>query len=133
MAVEPFATVADLEARWRPLTESERATAETLLADATNVIAAQLRDGWEDDEKVTSLLCQVTCALVRRSMATQLSQESLDIPPASNYSETTGSVTRSVTLASPFGTMKLTKDEMRLLGISTQKVGQIYPYVGWGQ
>lgn len=61
--MDPYATADELEARWRPLSASERKKAAVLLKDASYVIS-QVK-GRTDDALVLS---QVACDMVRRAM-----------------------------------------------------------------
>ena len=70
--MEPFATIEDLEARWRTLTEDEQEQAETTLLDATAFITAEMRRYHvpvnTDDEVQHQNLVAVTCAVAKRSL-----------------------------------------------------------------
>ena len=110
---EPFATYADLEQRWRTLTDGERVLAETLLGDASQMI----RDtcpGWESASPLTRKA--VACAMVKRSMLAG------DLPGVTQSSETVGSFTQSMSYANPAGDMYLTKQERRRIGGSGQRM-----------
>lgn len=71
--MEAFASVADLEARWRALDSAESARAEALLLDAAAIVRAAMRrsgvavDG--SDEVQAANLVRVSCAMVQRAMA----------------------------------------------------------------
>lgn len=58
-----YATVEDLEKRWRKLTPSERTTAETMLDDASVII-----DTYVKGDADFNLLGIITCNMVRRAM-----------------------------------------------------------------
>jgi len=110
----PFATTEDLEARWHPLTESETSKARTLLDDASDKIMSE-RPDWRRLRPAT--LRRVCCAMVRRAMTA----DATGIPDgATQFSQTTGSFTDSVTLANPNGDLYLTSGERRDLGIGRQ-------------
>jgi hypothetical protein len=121
---EPFATVAELEIRWRPLTDDEKAKASVLLGDASAVIRSQKPD--IDDLIIEGLLDEVipqkiVCDMTRRQMA--LSQ---DIPPVSQSSETVGVFSASYTFANPSGDMFLTKFEKKLLSIGSGAAHSVF-------
>lgn len=68
---DPFATSADIEARWRPLSDAESALADQLAEDASDMI----RERWGDiDVRVTSgaisanTLTRIVAKMVKRSM-----------------------------------------------------------------
>ena len=60
-----FATVEDLEARWRTLTPEEQAMAAVLLDDAAVKLSEWEIDG---DEKQAAKLKIVSCDMVKRAM-----------------------------------------------------------------
>lgn len=128
-----FATPEELESRWRKLDEGERKRAETLLGDASAMLAAEMgRCGVEideTDEVQASLLCLVCCSMVRRAMA---SEEFADVK---SKSITAGPYSGQVTFANPTGNMYVTADERRLLGIPKRRVriGSIAPRSRWSK
>lgn len=72
-AVTNPATVGDLEARWRPLSEAERAVAQELLDDAWEAVllpsrpllTAQLAAGTVPDRAVRFVLCSMVLRVLR--------------------------------------------------------------------
>lgn len=116
---DPFATVGDLEARWRTLTPAEGARAEALLGDAS----ALLRDlGRDIDERIAdgeldpATPRAIVCAMVKRVM-----QGPGDLDGVSQTQQTAGPFQHGVTFANPSGDMYLTKLERRRLGIGGQR------------
>ena len=92
-AASPFATVEDLEKRWHTLTQEERARAEVLLFDASEIIRARYPHA---EERVSgAVLCAVVCAMVRRAMT------SADREGITQETETTGPFSNSFTYANP--------------------------------
>lgn len=71
--MEAFATVKDLEQRWRVMDSAEKSRAGVLLQDAAAIItAAMQRSGVKLDEKnetQAANLVRVSCAMVQRAMA----------------------------------------------------------------
>ena len=71
--MEAFATVTDLAAGWRTLSEQEQGVAETLLLRASAFLASKLAKRHieidPEDELQALNLQTVTCNIVRRSMA----------------------------------------------------------------
>lgn len=118
--MEPFATIEDLEARWRTLTEDEQEQAGTTLLDATAFITAEMRRYHvpinEDDEVQHQNLVAVTCAVAKRSLLMAFDSGNT-LTGVSKYSEQADVWNASVTLANPMGDMYLTAQEKRLLGI----------------
>lgn len=127
--MEAFASVEDLEARWRTLTTDEQAMAQVELLDATAYIAGQLRkygvpiDGSDDVQ--SQLLTKVTCDVVRRSMSPRL--DSMSGTPMAPYTEATVTAdvfTESYKFANPLGDYYLTSAEKSALGIGRMRVRQ---------
>ena len=121
MLTPPFATPADLIARWRPLTADEIARAVMLLMDASQMILD------EDKRRVLSALtvptsthARIVCKMVERAMGTPV-----DAPSVTQFSQTMGPFTEASTLAGPSGDLYLTKAERRQLGFSRQRAGSV--------
>lgn len=120
---EPFATPADVAARWRPLTDAETIVATTLCADASALIRARFPG---IDDQVTSgamdpdVLVQVVSGMVKRAM----------IAPSdgiSQESDTMGPFGRSQTFANPLGNVFLTAADLTLI-LGYQASGQSHGY-----
>lgn len=122
---DPFATVSDLEARWRPLTPAETATATTLLDDASAQVRVECPDV---DDRLTatpptldaSIPRRVVCAMVKRAMLAPVDQA-----PMTQMQQTAGPFSQSGTFVNPTGDLYLTKTERRLLGCSRQRAASI--------
>lgn len=71
--MEAFASVKDLESRWRVMDSREKAQAAVLLQDAAAIIMAALKQAHieikEDDETQAANLVRVSCTMVQRAMA----------------------------------------------------------------
>jgi hypothetical protein len=111
---DPFATVADLESRWRPLSSQEAAQAEVLLADASAILRAQcptidqrITDGTLDPE----LPEMVTCSMVKRAMMAADMGDGV-----TTQQQTAGPFSASLSFANPMGNLYSTKAEKQLLG-----------------
>lgn len=133
--MEAFATVEDLQARWRTLSESEQAQAEVELLDATAFIAGQLRkydvEVDPSDEVQAQNLTKVTCAVVRRSMSPRL--DAMSGTPLAPYTEATVTAdvfTESYKFANPMGDYYLSAAEKASLGIGRMRVRQWQVQVG---
>lgn len=120
-----FATVDDLEARWRPLSTAEQDRAEVLLDDAAVYLSA-LVDIDPNDQQQEDALRSVSCSMVQRVMGADI-----DAYGVSQASMTAGSYTQSMTFSNPSGAFYLTAFEKRMLGIASSKLGTIRPKVGW--
>lgn len=120
-----YATVDDLEARWRPLSTTEQDRAEVLLDDAAVYLSALVTVD-DSDQAQADVLKVVSCSMVQRVMSSDV-----DTFGVSQASMTAGSYTQSMTFANPSGDFYLTAMEKRLLGIASSKLGTIRPKVGW--
>lgn len=71
--MEAFATVKDLESRWRVMDSREKAQAAVLLQDAAAIIMAALKQARikvdPQDQVQAANLVRVSCAMVQRAMA----------------------------------------------------------------
>lgn len=121
-----YATVADLEARWRELTDVEATQAETMLSDAALIIDAFTTIDPED-EAALDRAKYVSCAMVERAMMAAAS----DGFGVNNMSATMGPFTQQVTYANPNGDLYLTSTEKKLLGIGASFITQLRPVIGW--
>ena len=117
MADEAFATVADLEARWRPLTDTERQRAQTLLEDASDVIKAEF-PLWKSLPPIR--LRRLSCSIVKRALLADIQNgtntgllESRGT--VASESVTAGPFTQQLSYSNPDGNLFLTKSERRAL------------------
>lgn len=114
-----YATVDDLAARWRPLTDAEITRAEIILDDAAVQIRAEvptLKARIEaGDTDLMSAVIRVECAMVKRAMSVQ--EDAVGVTSAQ---ETQGPFSHTFQYSNPMGDLYLTKAEKRLLGGSGQ-------------
>ena len=122
-----FATVADLEARWRSLTEAEEAQASVLLDDAAAYLQA-LVEVDPDDEVQAANLKMVSCNMVKRAMSSSAS----DAFGVTNATATMGPFSQQVAYANPSGDMYVSKSERATLGIGTATIGSIRAHTDIG-
>lgn len=113
MAASMFATVADLEARWRGLSQGEQDKAQALLSDASAMIKATVSD---ISGVPAEVLRMVTCSAVRRAMAS----DQLGMGDVSSQQMTAGPFSQQVSFANPSGNLYLTRGEKRLLGVGSR-------------
>nr|DAE60786.1 MAG TPA: hypothetical protein [Caudoviricetes sp.] len=117
--MEPFATVKELELRYRLLDESEKERAETLLSDASAILRSEFSRAGEtideSDEIQSANLVRVCCSMARRV----LSSGPLD--DVSSVNRMAGSYSEQRTFANPTGDMYITKNERRSLGLPLRK------------
>lgn len=110
-----FATIEDLEARYKPLGLGQK-KAGILLQDASALIRDTIPT-WKTTASPDSLK-RITCDMVRRA----LSAEGIlgdGLGGISQTSETAGNFSQSFTFSNPMGDLYLTKAEKRILrGIS---------------
>lgn len=113
---EPFAEVSDLEARWRPLTGEESASADALLLDASQMIVDEAGDV---AGIAAATLRRIVCAMVKRAMV---------VPDGIGVDSTqfgAGPFQESVKYANPMGDLYLTKAERRALGIGRGRAFEV--------
>lgn len=118
-----YADVADLEARWRELTDAEAAQASVLLEDASLIIDAFADI---DSPDLASRACYVACSMVERAMMSAAS----DSFGVNNMSATMGPFTQQVTYANPNGDLYLTATEKKLLGAGKSFITELRPKIG---
>lgn len=113
---ETFATVEDLESRWRGLSEQERKRAAVLLEDATDLIKSSA-PRWQHASLVT--LKRIACAVVKRALqAEQGAADGLPEPRGlvSGELHTTGPFSDQYTYSNPEGDLFLRAAELKQLG-----------------
>lgn len=122
-----FATVDDLENRWRTLSPEEQLLAGTLLEDASAMVRALASDVdariWSGDLDA-GVPVMVVCSMVKRAML------AADAPGVRTSQETSGPFSQSYTFANPMGDLYLTAAEKKLLGVARQ-VGFTAPMSDW--
>lgn len=109
-----YATVAELEARWRPLTPVEQTKAAILLDDASAKIRTTIKgiDARLDaDDDLRRNATRIVCAMVQRAM-----DAPDDAVGVATVQETVGPFSRSFNYANPIGDLYLRKEEKRDLG-----------------
>lgn len=117
-----YASYEDVEARWRPLSSDEKERVIVLLNDAASILDAFVKVN-DDDASQAELLKVVSCNMVIRAMS------SSDTFGVTQASMTAGPYTQSWSYANPSGDLYLTKNEKRLLGITSGYIGSIEPRI----
>lgn len=118
MADIPFATVSDLESRWRGLSEAEQARAEVLLADASALIRDTVPDWPQISDETSRAIC---CAVVRRAMSVDVG-----LPDGvSSFNETAGPFSQQMSFANPTGDLYLTRAEKARMGVGVATAASI--------
>lgn len=117
-----FATVDDYEARYGEAEDPDRIS--VLLGDASVFIESQPGFVLNPDSEVQALaLTIVTCSIVHRS------QSAGAWAGLSNVSQGGDGYTASATVYNPSGDFYLTKQEKRLLGVGTGRIGSVAPVI----
>lgn len=127
---EPFATVDELAAFWRPLTDEEKTRAELLLQFASDNLRQLAKNSNRDlDQMITDGVIMSTAvklvvmAAVKRAMLTPT-----NLPPVTNYSQTAGPYSENYTYTNPAGDIWFKKAELAMLGLGaggSQTVGSM--------
>lgn len=115
-----YATISDIESRWRTLSTDERTRATALISDASAMLDAVV-DVDPSDQEQAALLKVACCNMVIRAMTAT----AMDTFGVSQASVTAGPYTQSYSYSNPSGDMYLTKFEKRMLGVSTSYIGSI--------
>lgn len=127
--MDAYATLEDLQSRWRSLSADEQQRATTLLSDAAVKIALACKQSGvaidAADELQSEALKSINCEMVKRAMMSPI-----DMPPVSSFAQTAGSYSESQTYVNPTGDLYMTLGEKKMLGIGTQKMGSITPIIG---
>lgn len=121
-----YATVDDLEARWRYLGTEEQARASALLNDAA-VLLDSLVIVDPTDEHQADVLRVVSCSMVQRSMVAATS----DAFGVSQATMTAGPYSQNMSFANPSGDLYLTGTEKQMLGIGAPYIGTIRAESRW--
>ncbi|WP_052119307.1 Gp19/Gp15/Gp42 family protein [Bifidobacterium callitrichos] len=109
----PFATVSDLESRWRKLTPDEAETAASLLDDASDKIMTDC-PGWVNASAKT--LRRIACAMVKRAM---IAGDSAALGITQSQ-QTVGPFSQMYSYSNPTGDLYLTASEKQSLGQGVQ-------------
>lgn len=122
-----FATVADITALWRPLTQDEATRAEALLPVVSDELRMEadkvgknLDEMIESNPWLESVAKSVTVDVVARALMTSTNQE-----PATQYSESALGYSVSGTFLVPGGGLFIKKSELAKLGLRRQRMGVI--------
>lgn len=106
-----YATVDDLEARWRTLTDTEKTRAGVLLGDAQVRLDAECPPSAPPTEAELEARKIVSCEMVKRSMLNSEAAAGVGSTQA-----TAGPFSQSFNYTNPTGDLYLTKGDRKLLG-----------------
>lgn len=127
--MDAYATLEDLQSRWRLLSADEQQRATTLLSDAAVKVALACKQSGvaidAADKLQSEALKSINCEMVKRAMMSPI-----DMPPMSSFAQTAGSYSESQTYVNPTGDLYMTLGEKKMLGIGAQKMGSIPPLIG---
>lgn len=116
--MEPFATTADLEAEWRPLSPDEAETADRRLATASLLIRRikpTIDDEIVHDEVLREVVTFVVCDMVKNSMNTA------EVPSGvSQFTNSTGPFSQTMQFTNPGEDLYFKKIHRRLLGLDDE-------------
>lgn len=125
-----YATVEDMAALWRPMTEDEKKRAAALLPVVGASLRLEAKKVGKDlnlmvleDSDLREVAKSVTVDVVARTLMTSTNQE-----PMTQMSESAGGYSASGTFLVPGGGLFIKKSELKRLGLRRQKVGVINPY-----
>lgn len=120
-----FATVADLEAAWKPLTADEEARAEVLLLQASNYLRQiAMNNGRDIDDNIIAdpsgvygaNVKMVVTSAVQRSIASPVDM----MPDASQWSQSASPYSESMSFMGNVSSTLYFKDkELKLLGLGS--------------
>jgi hypothetical protein len=107
-----YATVDDLEARWRPLSEAERARAAVLLGDASRHVRRRVPT--LDDRLTAGSLDPFDVVAVVAGMVKRVLLAG-DVEGITQASQTAGPFGEARTFANPMGNLYMTADDVAAL------------------
>jgi len=107
-----YATVTDLEARWRALSGAEKTRAGVLLDDAATRIDAACPPPAELTDQQSAARLIVSCEMVKRAMAAG----DAGVVGVTSVQQGAGPYQQTTQFANPTGDLYLTKQDKQLLG-----------------
>ncbi|MEZ7748794.1 phage Gp19/Gp15/Gp42 family protein [Gemella sanguinis] len=126
-ALEPFASVDDLEILWRKVEIHELCRSEELLRTVSHVLRVEAKKVKKDldllvkqDESYSYLVKSVVVDIVARTLMTSTNQE-----PMTQYSESALGYSVSGSFLVPGGGLFIKDSELKRLGLKKQRYGII--------
>lgn len=126
-ALEPFASVDDLEILWRKIEIHELCRSEELLRTVSHVLRVEAKKVKKDldllvkqDESYSYLVKSVVVDIVARTLMTSTNQE-----PMTQYSESALGYSISGSFLVPGGGLFIKDSELKRLGLKKQRYGVI--------
>ena len=127
-----YATISDVTALWRKMTDEEQARAERLLSVVSDCLRAEAAKVGKDldlmiDEidGLEAVARSVTVDVVARTLMTSTSQE-----PMTQLTQSAGGYSASGTFLVPGGGLFIKKSELARLGLRRQRYGVMEFYGG---
>ena len=130
--MEPFATIDDMTKLWRPMTPEETERAEGLLPVVSNRLRLEAQrvgkdidQMIEESEAYKDVVKSVTVDIVARTLMTPTDKE-----PMTQFSQSALGYSVQGTFLNPGGGIFIKRDELKALGLRTQRYGvmEIYEY-----
>jgi len=130
--MEPFATIDDLIKLWRPMTPEETERAEGLLSVVSNRLRLEAQrvgkdidEMIEESEAYRDVVKSVTVDIVARTLMTPTDKE-----PMTQFSQSALGYSVQGTFLNPGGGIFIKRDELKALGLRTQRYGvmEFYEY-----
>lgn len=125
-----YASLNDISAIWRPLTQAERERAEALLPVVCASLRAEARKVGKDldemlvlNEDLVEVAKSVTVDVIARALMTSTSQE-----PMTQYSESALGYSVSGSFLVPGGGLFIKRSELSRLGLRRQRYGAVEIY-----
>ena len=112
-----YATVADVEARWRPLSPDEATRADALLEDASQILRDEFDITAEHEVEKASTLTRIVASMVIRAMT-----GGLDLAGVETITAGTGPFSESRKFTNPNAALYLTRQERKQLGLGGRQV-----------
>lgn len=129
-ALEPFASIDDLEILWRKVEIHELCRSEELLRTVSHVLRVEAKKVKKDldllvkqDESYSYLVKSVVVDIVARTLMTSTNQE-----PMTQYSESALGYSVSGSFLVPGGGLFIKDSELKRLGLKKQRYGVINFY-----
>lgn len=126
-ALEPFASIDDLEILWRKVEIHELCRSEELLRTVSHVLRVEAKKVKKDldllvkqDESYSHLVKSVVIDIVARTLMTSTNQE-----PMTQYSESALGYSVSGSFLVPGGGLFIKDSELKRLGLKKQRYGVI--------
>lgn len=122
-----YATVTDVESRWRPLSTEESARATVLLEDASQILRDEYALTVEQEAAKAPTLARIVAQMVIRALTA-----GLDLAGVESITAGTGPFSESRKFTNPNADLYLTKAERKQLGLGGRQVAfEVDPLAGY--